>query len=99
MKEGTWVLTLVALGLCACAPSGGSVDLAPPYVTDVSEPAPTEAVAAKSQAALMGEWRPAYEQAWLLDAICFQVWETNVDHKNGDIDLDRARVELQAEAQ
>jgi len=100
MKKRLLALVFLALGMSACASPGAATEIAPPTATPAPEPTQTEVPKPPEevQAELMGEWRPAYDQASVLLPVCHHVWKTNVAYGDGAIDLERARVELAAEA-
>ena len=114
MKAFLLALTLLALSLVACSFLTGATDVAtaaetpvaqPPSVATATgatpiEPPPTEGPAAPAhgQEELMADWRPAYSQGGVLLETCMMMYQTHADFGQGEIDLQRAHAELQAEA-
>ncbi len=64
------------------------------------EPPPTEGPAAPpdGQEELIADWRPAYRQGGVLLETCMMMYQTHADFGQGEIDLQRAHAELEAEA-
>jgi len=110
MKKHCLALALLALALLGCSLSGGGADLAPATEAPAPEPTQTEALAPEpthvevpaapplTQDQLMDEWRPAYDQGSVLFEVCTLMYQTHSDFGQGVIDRERARAELDTEA-
>src|SRR3990170_4720717 len=92
MKALLLASTLLALSLMACSVLAGASDAATATETPMAQP-PSDA-----QEELMADWRPAYSQGGVLLETCMMMYQTHADFGQGEIDLQRAHTELEAEA-
>jgi hypothetical protein len=105
MKTRFLVLTGLSFSLLACGMLGGSSKIVPPtetpvpeMATSIPEPSQTPRSPEDVQAQLIAEWRPAYNTSIILPTILNRIWYTNFNFTEGRIDLEQARLELEAEA-
>jgi len=90
MKPCMFALVVLALGLVGCGSSGGT-----PEVSPATQGPKTPA---EVQEALMAEWQPVHDQAAVLVETCFMVSETQYAYSHGEISLERALTEQEAES-
>jgi hypothetical protein len=89
MKKTFLMLALIALWLAACSTPGGKT---PGITSEEVSPIPTV-----TSLALEDEWRIIYQQSLLLSTTCSMLEATYTDYSNGEIGLERALVEFDAE--